>query len=330
MSDLQEEIAHLKEVRRILTERRRWLEQQLAHHGFAGSPVQILLDLDETKQKINATDQQLLQLGEVSYLLVGLNILERLSNLEKELSEVRHLLAVNMPNSAIFPQLESWFKIEGNGFVVHGKNYDFADIVHLDADMYDEKMYGGILEMVQRRVVVSPDDTSVAILVGDFFTPPFIGLLDEDRNTWGKIRLYVFSYDEEEPKFVSKKDQFVHSGPTFSPNGKYIAFAYSHDLQPSKYRSEARDGEVIEYDTVDWQETIGIIGTKEWKLQELFTEEVKNGYGEWSTPMHFFDLAFVKNSTALFGATITDAGILQTWNIPIDGDVPTITPSPRL
>ncbi len=56
MSDSQEEIGHLKKVRQILTERRRWLEQQQATHGFANAPINILMDLDRTKEEIEAID----------------------------------------------------------------------------------------------------------------------------------------------------------------------------------------------------------------------------------------------------------------------------------
>jgi hypothetical protein len=79
MSDPQEEIEHLKNIRQILTERRRWLEQQQANHGFANSPVSILMDLDRTKKEIEETDLKLVELGEVSYLPTGLNLMERLS-----------------------------------------------------------------------------------------------------------------------------------------------------------------------------------------------------------------------------------------------------------
>src|SRR5262249_24523473 len=146
-----------------------WLEQQLAHHGFATSPVQVLMDLERTKAEINGTDLKLVQLGEVSYSPTGLGLLERLTRLELEVSELRGKLASNSPYKPDFSWIHGWFHVYDSNLVIHDKMYPFSDIVRFDPDYYDIDRYGGIQKLISERVVISPDRSSLAILMGDLF-----------------------------------------------------------------------------------------------------------------------------------------------------------------
>ncbi len=153
MSDIQEEIAHLKEVRHILTERRRWLEQQLAHHGFASSPVQVLMDLEHTKKEIDETDARLVQLGEISYSPTGVSLLERIARLEIEVLELRERISSATAYKLDFPISLGWFSINDDKVMIHHRIYHFSDIVQYDADYIDINNHGGIQKYISERVV---------------------------------------------------------------------------------------------------------------------------------------------------------------------------------
>jgi hypothetical protein len=327
MSDLQEEIAHLKEVRRILTERRRWLEQQLAHHGFASSPVQLLMDFERTKNEINEVDLKLVQLGEISHGPSGLNLLERIASLEGEVAELRSQLVSISPRQPDFSWHLGWFAVNDDHVMIHGRMYLFSDIVQYDEDYFNVNQYGGIRKLISERVIVSPDRSSVALLMGEFYIAMMHLLVYEDRNLWAKRRLSVFSFEVDHPVFTSKDDHYVYSGPAYSSDGRYIAFAYAHDLRLSKFHSDSEDS-TTELETVNWDETVAVLDTHNWEAKELFTKRNMKGFGEWSTPENFFDLTFIHHDAMLFASRGNDWGVVNIWNIPIDGSEPKIIYNP--
>ena len=149
----------------------------------------------------------------------------------------------------------------------------------------------------------------------------------DDRNTWNKRRLVVFSFTNNDPKFESAEDQYIYSGPVFSSDGKYVAFAYAHDLRHSKYAPDPDESE-NELDAVNWDETVAIIDMHTWEVRNLFTKRNMSGYGEWSTPENFFDLTFIHHDTILFASRSSDWGIINIWNIPLDGSEPKIIYNP--
>jgi len=128
MDDLQREIEHLKELRSTYVENRRWLEKQLAHYGFADVPIHTLNHLDNTQKQIEIIDSKLIQLGENPFIYTGLDLLERLNNLEQEVSRLRQYIA---RESAPKPLPMEWFKIADNVVIVHDKAYKFTDIMKI-------------------------------------------------------------------------------------------------------------------------------------------------------------------------------------------------------
>ena len=152
-------------------------------------------------------------------------------------------------------------------------------------------------------------------------------LIYDDRNTWNKRRLVVFSFTNNDPKFESAEDQYIYSGPVFSSDGKYVAFAYAHDLRHSKYAPDPDESE-NELDAVNWDETVAILDMHTWEVRNLFTKRNMSGYGEWSTPENFFDLTFIHHDTILFASRSSDWGIINIWNIPLDGSEPKIIYNP--
>jgi len=80
--DRQTEIAHFKELHSLLLRKRRWYEIQLAKYEGPNEPFHLAYDLDRTKEDIEKTELQLVQLGDVSHLPTS--VLNRLNALELE------------------------------------------------------------------------------------------------------------------------------------------------------------------------------------------------------------------------------------------------------
>ena len=80
---------------------------------------------------------------------------------------------------------------------------------------------------------------------------------------------------------------------------------------------------------VEWDETVRIMTIDTNKTNDIVTISV-DGYGRWAHPLHFANLIFTQFDEVLFGVSTSEAGIVQSWYIPIDGSQPKITHNPFL
>jgi len=172
-------------------------------------------------------------------------------------------------------------------------------------------MFGGKMEMLKERAVISPNKKHLALLTGNFHTAHFHGMSEN----YNRI-INLYSHDKKEPVYVSLPDQYVFSGPVFSSNSKYLAFSTANNLRQVAL-TLGDDDEAGALDVAAWEERISVIDLENLEIHTLGEEEV-HGYGEWSMPKHFMLGEFVDNDTVIFATSATEAGIVGIWNIIVD------------
>lgn len=324
-----EEITHLKELRVIVVERRRWLEKQLANYGVSEAPVNILLNLDTTKKEIEQLDEHLLKLGENIILANNSDLTDQISYLEQELTKIRKHLAIQSSLRTGFPWREHWYDLQEDSVTIYGKNgnhknYNFRQIANIANDNID----------VFVDHVLSIDGMLLAITISNGFVS-FMSRAypDEYKHRLDRQVLCLFKFGMVEPLFSTSDNKYVHCPPSFSEDGQLLVFSYSHNWRPQVWVPEPSETDPPTLESsesigiVEWDETISVIETNTGRVQDLFTE-ASSGYARWAEPHHFFDLSFVQLGSVIFGISIGGRGVLQTWNIPIDGSEPIITPNP--
>jgi hypothetical protein len=326
----QAEIKHLNDLRHIVAERRRWLEKQLANYGVSEAPVHLLMNLDNTKEELAGIDERLVQLGASAPSAGNSDLLERVSYLEQELAKIRKHLAIQSSLRRGLPWREQWYNLEEESITIYGK--------HGASENYKEYRFREMLDITEEEslyvdYVLSPDEMCLAIKIGNGLLTFMSRVYPEEyTQELDKQVLYLFRFGAVEPLFSTDNSKFVNCPPAFSEDGQLLAFSYSHNWRqklwmPETHASEPPSEVAEPFGIVEWDETLSVIEIDTGHLRDLYTE-VSSGYARWAEPHHFFDLSFIQLDSVVFGISIGGRGVLQSWNVPLDGTAPTIVPNP--
>lgn len=321
MSDLQGEIAHLNNLRSTSVKRRRWLEEQLAMHGQLNAPVHILMDLENTRDKILKIDEQLASLGEYSHFSIQIDLLERISKLEAEMEQIKVQINSTTNRDSRMLQVVKWFWT------------DEQENIHIHNRIFPRYGPSGITGSRLSSIddipdtyhfISSLDGSKGVLLKRPEHWLPFGGRIGVEEDLWQKSQFFVYDANNEEAIYASDANRFVHADPIFCPVGNRLAYAYCHN-----WRASILEVDNHRYDTVDWDETFCLLDLVTWEERALHTQEVTHGYGEWATPINFLDLAFIHGGKILYAVSATERGITQVWHIQLDDGSVSVIPNPN-
>ena len=312
MTDTSSERQHLLELKATVNQRRRWLEKQLAHYNIAEAPTNLLMQLDNTKEEIEQIDIKLIQLGEDIFLFNSHDLLERIKYLEEELTKMRRYISTQSKLKTLSWGYQ-WYSVTENSFTIYGKNGQNKEYIfnNQNKDKDIEKEYFPLAH------TTSLDGLFFAIVISNG-TISFMSRIYQKEHTYrtDKSQLFVFKYGDINPIIVTDiESMYAHGLPAFSSDNTMIAFAFSHNWREKEWIPNPGEEPI---GLVEWDETVQLININTHQSKNLITE-ITDGYGRWAHTLNFHDLTFIQFDEVLFGVTSSEAGIVKSWYIPVNG-----------
>jgi hypothetical protein len=216
----------------------------------------------------------------------------------------------------------NWYSISTYGVSIHNLYIPVEEIIiptELDQEF---PLHSDYLErLLAERVVPCPDDTRLAVLVGEAH---IINFTDVDESlVFGKQRLHLYTSQSLRSIWSSNASQYIYSGPFFSGNNRYLVYAYADNWGKVELKYDEIELEV-DYEPLvagTWDESLCILDTLTMQSKVLASES-QTGYGDSAEPTHFQNMQFLDGDRIIFSQSSNNAGVIGAWNIDIkNGDI---------